>query len=744
MSSEVVIAHISDLHYPHWREGALENLQQYLKPKNPLLILVTGDLTDNPYPWQQRGLKRELDKLVKTCRDGVPVRKHQLTVVPGNHDYAVLGNWNLGLSPLARTTFSHIFRDYRRKFIEVTAGDLTVYIFCFNSNPYIARWAKGAISRRQLKWFEKRAAALRSADKDKFESAYKIAILHHHPLPIVFSEELERFLILENAGELLRRLAQWDIDLVLHGHKHQSVTSALDVGTAYGATRKLFVVSSGTTLKKGDGANTCNIITIRRRGQSEITRGRANPGEKFVDEETILLPPSGDFIAKRHALCVERVGYEIDEFVKEIEIDDEGDSLSEVRVEGLRVRDPQRFGESREEADTFDFATVAGRLIKDVVFEKSTQELRPAILEADDLRLHGSWGLPAEPDKQTDYSVQIKFLNLNAWAMTSDELERKYKPEPGKVRQEEEWFICVRPCKTFRQTIYFPERWKPEGKPSLRVYPSTDGINFSEASEDWLEKHHAWALNYDRKANTISLMIEKPIYGFKYVVGWYLPPPPASDFDDDALWSKGRVEALIERMHEAPEKMDDFMKALPEVVCSDLVNQTAPGLDAAHKEQLKEKIKREPIDISIAIPCQGPSGTQHQLQIVAQSPHREGLRNFKFNVGEGVAGRAYKLNGPRAYTRRPQERRPLVKEDYIYIPFGDSNDHTVIYSVPLRHPKRRELLVGVLSVGSRSRLSYLIPHGDNTAETISKPLIDITSIYVVQRLSDLYDGVLGI
>jgi hypothetical protein len=197
-------------------------------------------------------------------------------------------------------------------------------------------------------------------------------------------------------------------------------------------------------------------------------------------------------------------------------------------------------------------------------------------------------------------------------------------------------------------------------------------------------------------------------------------------------------------MHESPEKMNDFMKALPEVVCSDLVNQTAPGLDDKGKEELKEKIKREPIDISIAIPCHGPSGTQHQLQIVAQSPDREGLRNFKFNVGEGVAGRAYKLNGPRAYMRRPQERRPLVKADNIYIPFGDSNDHTIIHSVPLRHPKRRELLVGVLSVGSRSRLSYLIPHGANTEEAISKLLFDITSVYVVQRLSDLYDGVLDI
>ncbi|MGB9180234.1 MAG: metallophosphoesterase [Pyrinomonadaceae bacterium] len=742
MNTEVVLAHISDLHFPHWRDSTLQNLKDYLKRKRPLLILVTGDLTDNPFPWQQRRLKHRLDELVESCRDGAARQPH-LVVVPGNHDYAVLGNWNFGLSPLPRTTFRHIFRDYRRRFIEITAGDLTIYVFCFNSNPYIARWAKGAISRRQLKWFEKKTHALRNANKEKFESAYKIAILHHHPLPIPFSEELEKFLILKNAGELLRLLAQCKINLVLHGHKHESVISSVNMGTSYGATRKLFVVASGTTLKRGDGKNTCNLITIRHRGQAEVTPAVAQPDEEFLDKETVLLPPWDDYIREQYAFQQERVGYEIDEYIKEIEIDDEGDSVSEMKINGLRVTDLQKFRNHRDEASAFHLYTETGRLVPEVEFQKSNPALQPIKGEVDDLYIRGSWGLPYSPDLQSSYAVEVKYLTLNAWAMNTEEFERKYSPDPGE-RQEEEWFICMAPIKVFRQVIYFPSGWKPEGKPSLRIYSSTDGEQFSAESEAWLEKHHANALSYNDKSNTITLIIQKPLYGFKYVVGWFLPqlktlPDPATAVE----LHKRRVGILIERMNETPGELDDFMKVLMEIVCSDLVDVLADGLDGEGKGKLKEKIKSEPIDISIAIPARNTDEDRPLLEIIAYNLDREGIKSFKFPVGEGVAGRAYKLNGVRTYLRRTGPKR-LVKEDFIYIPFGESNDHSVIYSVPLRHPKNRDLLIGVLTVGSRSSISRLIPTEDHTLEKISKTLIDITAAYVVKRLSDLYGNILEI
>jgi len=746
MNSEVVIAHISDLHFPHWRGDALQHLKDYLKKKKPLLILVTGDLTDNPNPLQQWRLKRHLNELVESCQEDSSHKSH-LVVVPGNHDYAMLGNWNLGLSPLSRSSFRYIFRDYRPRLIRIhiKATDLYVYIFCFNSNPYVARWAKGAISRRQLRWFEKKAHALRSAHKERFESAYKIAILHHHPLPIPFSEELEKFLILNNAGELLRHLAQCKIDLVLHGHKHLSTISSLNMGTSSGTTRKIFVVSSGTTLKKVESENTCNIITIRHPGQAEVTPAGAQPGEKFQDKATVFLPPWDEYIREQYAIQQERLGYEIDELVRELEIDDEGDSITEMKIHGMHITDSDNFKENKVKAESFDIYTETGGLVPEVKFHKSTQAIQPAIVSVGDLHIRGTLGIPDNYDLQSAFSVEIRYLTLNAWAKNNEEFERKYSTNSG-AKQEEEWFTCMRPIKMFRQIIHFPKDWKPEGKPSLRILSSKDGENFSPESESYLERHHADALNYNEKSNSITLTINRPLYGFRYIVGWFLPQSQVTSYPTNP-----HVETLIEEMRSAPDKLDDLLKALNELVCSSIaeviVGKRDDEVSRKRKDEIADALKNEPIDISIAIPSKEATGDNRlYLEIIAYNLNLEGIKNFRFPVGEGVAGRAYKLNSVRTYIRRSGSRRyyDLVKEDFIYVPFIKSNDHWVLYSIPLRHPRRPDLLVGVLTVGSRKNISRLIPISNTLLEQMTNALIDIAGGYVVKRLSDLYGNILEI
>jgi 3',5'-cyclic AMP phosphodiesterase CpdA len=67
MSSEIVIAHISDLHHPTIKEEAWTRLSAYLVDAKPDLILVTGDLTNHPWPWRHNQVKRKLEELVAKC-----------------------------------------------------------------------------------------------------------------------------------------------------------------------------------------------------------------------------------------------------------------------------------------------------------------------------------------------------------------------------------------------------------------------------------------------------------------------------------------------------------------------------------------------------------------------------------------------------------------------------------------------------------------------------------------------------
>jgi hypothetical protein len=514
------------------------------------------------------------------------------------------------------------------------------------------------------------------------------------------------------------------------------------MGTSYGATRKLFVVASGTTLK-GDGRNTCNIITIRH-GLAVVTPATAQPGDKFRDKEPVLLPPCGDYIREQYELQREKMGYEIEEFVKQVKIDAEGDSDTTTRIDRMRITRPSAFEEKWKAADAFYLQTLSGRLAPKIESWSSSPALRPKTVEVTDLKIKGSWDMPKQMDVRSFHSASIRYLTLNAWAMNTDEFERKYSPDLGE-KQEEEWFICARPIRLFKQVIYFPDGWKPEGEPSLRIYSSTDCENFSAKSEAWLERHLANALSYDDKSNSLTLTLEKPLYGFKYIAGWYLPQPPTPlDPDPDLMLHKQRVSKLLNRVHESPGKLDDFMKALTEVVCSELVEVIGGGRDADGKKKLKKEIKDEPIDISIAIPSREAGEGRHQLEIVAYNLNREGIKGLKFPAGEGVAGRAYKLNGLRVYLRRTEEPKRLSKDDFIYISFGASSDHSVIYSVPLQHPKRPNLLVGVLTIGSRDPTSKLLPTSDNSTEKIGERFVDIATSYVVKRLSDLYGNILDI
>ncbi len=179
------------------------------------------------------------------------------------------------------------------------------------------------------------------------------------------------------------------------------------------------------------------------------------------------------------------------------------------------------------------------------------------------------------------------------------------------------------------------------------------------------------------------------------------------------------------------------MKSAHELVSSTLVDVIKSDLDDQGKEKKKIELKREPIDITIAIPSRESGEVRHLLEIVADNLNRAGVTGSKFPVGEGFAGRAYKMNGVRTY-KRWEGPKQLFKENFIYITIGESNDHWSIYSVPLQHPKNRDLLIGVLSIGSSSKFSGLIPTDDDAEKKIGKTFIDITAAYVVKRLSDLY------
>ena len=76
----------------------------------------------------------------------------------------------------------------------------------------------GKVGKEQLDIFEN-FWNTKSGEIDGFDTFTKIAVLHHHVIPIP-SEELKPFSILTDAGRFLEILSKCDIDIILHGHEH--------------------------------------------------------------------------------------------------------------------------------------------------------------------------------------------------------------------------------------------------------------------------------------------------------------------------------------------------------------------------------------------------------------------------------------------------------------------------------------------------------------------------------------------
>ncbi len=172
-------------------------------------------------------------------------------VVPGNHDVKFYGN--VGLRSLSRIPFHLYFRHplglsffehfklslrwmwnalcpwghaLQDKLIWRDKAKDGVALVGFDSNPLFEAFAAGKVSENQLTDFTAEMNTPRRAER--WRHSLRIAVVHHHPLPIPFTSTTfgtrvaESLMVFYNAGTFLRQLGDAGIDLILHGHKHFS------------------------------------------------------------------------------------------------------------------------------------------------------------------------------------------------------------------------------------------------------------------------------------------------------------------------------------------------------------------------------------------------------------------------------------------------------------------------------------------------------------------------------------------
>src|SRR5260370_40648152 len=88
------------------------------------------------------------------------------------------------------------------------------------------------------------------------------------------------------------------------------------------------------------------------------------------------------------------------------------------------------------------------------------------------------------------------------------------------------------------------------------------------------------------------------------------------------------------------------------------------------------------------------------------------LWDLKLSYGDGIAGRAYKMNTARLFikAKSKQNRIPFYYTDGKNPPTdtGDEIKEEVVISFPLSHPDESDVTLGILNISSRRQDSRLV------------------------------------
>jgi 3',5'-cyclic-AMP phosphodiesterase len=229
-NGRLTICQISDIHCGNARfiPELLDRTIIEINRSNPATVVVSGDLTDAGYREEFEQAAEYIDRI--ECES--------ILVIPGNHDSRNVGYVH----------FERLFGE-RQSVIDL---DEVILVGVDSSEPDLN---DGQVGREHYEFIEESFSG--AVDK------LKIFVVHHHLIPLPGTGR-ERNIIFD-AGDILERLIETEVDLVLSGHKHVPYTWRLE---------NMLIVNAGTasTLRLRGNTRPCyNVIEVED-GRVEVYR----------------------------------------------------------------------------------------------------------------------------------------------------------------------------------------------------------------------------------------------------------------------------------------------------------------------------------------------------------------------------------------------------------------------------------------------------------------------------------------
>jgi 3',5'-cyclic AMP phosphodiesterase CpdA len=252
------LVHLSDLHFGRVDEALLDPLVERVHEISPVVVVISGDLTQRARSAQFEQARAFIDRL--------PAPR---IVVPGNHDVPL---YNL----VAR--FLHPLDKYRRMVeADLSPSFVDDEIAVLGVNTARSLVVKdGRINEAQI-------AGLRDTLCKLPDGVFKVVVTHH---PFDVDPGSDEDDVIDRADQAMQMFAQCRVDLLLAGHVHRSHSG--DSGERYAlAGYEALIVSAGTaTSTRGRGeSNSFNRLRIEP-ARVEVQRCEWHAdSRRFVDTQ---------------------------------------------------------------------------------------------------------------------------------------------------------------------------------------------------------------------------------------------------------------------------------------------------------------------------------------------------------------------------------------------------------------------------------------------------------------------------
>ena len=229
-NGRLTICQISDIHCGNARfvPDLLDRTIIEINRMNPAVVVVSGDLTDAGYREEFEEAAEYIDRI--ECE--------HIMVIPGNHDARNVG-------------YLHFERLFGERFSVLDLEDV-ILVGVDSSEPDLN---DGQVGREHYEFISETFSE--AGDK------LKIFVVHHHLIPLPGTGR-ERNIVFD-AGDVLQRLIDVGVNLVLSGHKHVPYSWRLE---------DMLIVNAGTasTLRlRGDTRPCYNVVEVEN-GRVDVFR----------------------------------------------------------------------------------------------------------------------------------------------------------------------------------------------------------------------------------------------------------------------------------------------------------------------------------------------------------------------------------------------------------------------------------------------------------------------------------------